>query len=213
MNARISCLLFTLFLVFDYGFVTAQFSLPLGSFKITSAYSIRLHPTLKMHKFHSGIDLSARYEPVFSIFSGLVTELGENEIIGKYVKITNGNLQGIYGHLSFVALKKGEWISAGAVLGLSGNTGRSTGPHLHLSIKISEKFVNPLAVINALLAINIKTYMEKTTTQTDNLSLAAMLVLLAQNGRVVLSEKQAQEYGTDVSDELPIEEEGEEDDY
>jgi len=144
-------------------------------------------------------------------FPGIVTEVAEDKIIGKYVKIAQGSLQSIYGHLSAVVVKKGELILAGDVLGISGNSGRSTGPHLHLSIKISEKFVNPLVVIKALLALNTNVMEQNNTAETDKLSLTVMLLLLAEKGSISLSEKQAEDYGVSVADHLPIEQEGGED--
>ncbi|MDN3586170.1 M23 family metallopeptidase [Pedobacter aquatilis] len=190
-----------------------QFALPLAGFKLNSAYGMRFHPLLKDYRFHSGIDLSARYEPVYSIFSGVVTQVGEDKIIGKYVKISQGDLQSIYGHLSAVVVEKGELVFAGEAVGISGNSGRSTGPHLHLSIKIFEKFVNPLVVIKALLALNINNRMEQNFAETDKYALSVMMLLLAENGSISLSAKQAEEYGVDVADHLPIEQEGGEDAY
>ncbi|RZM20696.1 MAG: M23 family metallopeptidase [Pedobacter sp.] len=191
----------------------AQFSLPLQNFRLTSNYGMRLHPTLKVERFHSGIDLSASYEPVYSILPGVVTDVGSDKIIGTYVKVSHEHLQSIYGHLSAVVVEKGTPISAGGMLGISGNSGRTSGPHLHLSIKKSEKFLNPRVVIKALLAITINNMDQNHIHQTDQLSLAVMLILLAEQGNISLSKAQSEAYGVNVADQLPIEEEGGEDDY
>ena len=187
----------------------AQFSLPLCKFQVTSHCGTRIHPITGLKQLHSGTDLAARYEPVYAILSGMVSAAGENEILGKYVKIDHGGMQSIYGHLSSVLVSKGEQVNSGKVIAISGNSGSSTGPHLHLSIKISGKFFNPLAVIKALLALTLDNHMETySITENDNLSLAAMLSLLAEKGSISLSETQASEYGVDQADKLPIEEEG-----
>jgi len=212
MSARIIGSFLTLIFSFTTICCCAQVAMPLAHFKLTSKYGMRFHPVLKAYRFHTGIDLSANYEVVYSIFSGVVTEVGENKINGKYVKISQGNLQSIYAHLSALLVRKGEWISAGDMLGVSGNSGRSTGPHLHLSIKISEKFVNPLALLKALLAQK-NNDMEQNIVDTDKLSLAIMMLMLAEKGSISLSEKQAEEYGVSVADHLPIEQEGGEDGY
>lgn len=206
----LSCLL-----VFNVSFsCLAQFSLPVNNFKLTSRYGIRVHPVLKLTHFHSGIDISASYEPVYSILSGEVSAKGEDKIIGKYVKISHGNLQSIYGHLSVVLVEKGARVSSGEMLGVSGNSGRTSGPHLHLSFKISEKFINPLVVIKALLAITINNRMQQDNiAETDKLSLTVMMLMLAEKGSISLSRKQAEEYGVNLADPLPNEEEGGEDDY
>ena len=181
---------------------------------MTSHFGPRIHPITGLKHLHSGTDLAARYEPVHAILSGRVNAAGENEILGKYVKIDHGGVQSIYGHLSSVLVSKGEHVNSGKLIAISGNSGRSTGPHLHLSIKISQKFFNPLAVIKALLALTLENHMETySITENDNLSLAAILSLLAEKGSISLSETQASEYGVDQADKLPIEEEGGNDEF
>lgn len=192
----------------------AQFSLPLSKFQITSHFGIRIHPITGFRHFHSGIDLSARYEPLYAILPGVVNATGEDKIIGKYVKIDHGSVLSIYGHLSSVLVNKGDSLHSGQIIAISGNSGRSSGPHLHLSIKISGKFFNPLAVIKALLALTITNHMNAySTIETDKLSLSAILALLAEKGSVSLSESQAKAYGVDQADELPVEEEGGQDGF
>ncbi|MFC3560168.1 M23 family metallopeptidase [Pedobacter jamesrossensis] len=192
----------------------AQVSLPLEKIQMTSPFGFRIHPISGSKQFHSGIDLSARYEPVYAILSGVVNATGEDEIIGKYVKIDHGGMQSIYGHLSSVWVGKGDTLHSGQIIAVSGSSGRSTGPHLHLSIKISGKFFNPLAVIKVLLASTLTKHMDTySTIENDKLSLAAILYLLAERGSISLSETQAREYGVDQADELPIEEEGGDDGF
>lgn len=201
------------FLIFSFSCL-AQFSLPVSTFKLTSGYGTRIHPVLKLSHFHSGIDISASYEPVYSILTGKVSAKGEDRFIGKYVRVSHGKLQSIYGHLSVVLVQEGAQVSSGQLLGISGNSGRTSGPHLHLSIKIFEKFINPLVVIKALLAITINNRMQKDNiAETDKFSLSVMMLLLAEKGRVSLSQQQAAEYGVSVADPLPKEEEGEADEY
>ena len=187
----------------------AQVSLPLAKFQITSSFGPRIHPITGLKQFHSGIDLSANFQGVNVMLSGVVIASGENAILGKYIKVKHGKLLSIYGHLSRVLVSRGDVVHSGQRIAISGNSGRSTGPHLHLSIKISEKFIDPLAVIKSLLALTIKNHMDSHSTfENDQLSLLAILSLLAEDRSISLSPAQASEYGVAQADEVPEEEGG-----
>jgi murein DD-endopeptidase MepM/ murein hydrolase activator NlpD len=90
--------------------------------------------------YHPGIDLGVPIgTPVKAVTDGVVLEAesdGYNSGYGSYVKIDHGNgLESLYAHLSTLRVQPGDQIAAGQVIGLSGNTGFSTGPHLHLEIR------------------------------------------------------------------------------
>lgn len=124
--------------------IRLQWSLPLPSLKVTSDYGHRIHPVTQTRDFHKGIDLSARCDPVLTVLDGTVVEIAFNPILGRYVRIDHGDLQSIYGHLSFILVDKGESISAGQPIAITGATGRVTGEHLHFSIRFRGRYINPI---------------------------------------------------------------------
>lgn len=111
---------------------------------ITSRYGDidRLHPN-----GHTGIDFSLQEgTPLKSIFDGVVEKVvdygGENIGKGVLVKFSDGTT-GIYGHMSRILVEEGDKVAEGQTLGLSGNTGYSTGPHLHFGLKDNGHFIDP----------------------------------------------------------------------
>lgn len=112
--------------------------------RITSRYGevSQLHPT-----GHKGVDIALNEgTPLRSVSDGIVervVDLG-SENIGKGVIIRyDDNTQTIYGHMSDIKVKVGELVQDGQIIGYSGNTGHSTGPHLHFGLKESGQFVDP----------------------------------------------------------------------
>ena len=99
--------------------------------------SIVVADSVPVHKriMHNGIDLSARYEKVYSMFPGTVIKVGQDSRSGKFVTVRTGNYTISYCHLSQQLVKEKEFVSAGTIIAISGNTGASTGPHLHLTTK------------------------------------------------------------------------------
>ena len=106
-------------------------SLPLKSIHITSRFGMRHHPLLHRYCLHNGVDLKAHYENVFSMFPGKVVSIGQNKRSGKYVIIQTDSYSISYCHLSSILVRDGQYVHAGEVIAVSGNTGLSTGPHLH----------------------------------------------------------------------------------
>ncbi|WP_169306872.1 M23 family metallopeptidase [Pedobacter polaris] len=134
-------------------FKTAR--LPLNRIYLTSGFGYRTHPvTGERNKFHSGIDLNARTDTVYSILHGVVKETGYNSIIGNFIRITHGNYTSIYGHLSYRFVKPGDLVASGTPVGISGATGRVTGEHLHFSIKYKDQFLNPLPFLYQMMNLD-----------------------------------------------------------
>ena len=77
------------------------------------------------------------------MLDGVVSETGENDRAGKYVRLTHGNITVCYCHLSRIRVRKGDIVLAGDKVAVSGNSGRTTGPHLHLTAKMNGKSINP----------------------------------------------------------------------
>lgn len=125
-----------------------SFSYPLRSIHITSDFGLRKHPILKKYCMHNGLDLKAYYEDVYSMFPGIVMSTGQDNRSGKYIIIKTGTYSVSYCHLSRVEVEKGAYVNAGDVIAQSGNTGMSTGPHLHLTIKNNGKVIDPAIILN-----------------------------------------------------------------
>ena len=140
--------------------------MPLNSgISITSPYGIRIHPIFGATKFHNGIDLAANYENVYSVLDGIVTETGwDNNGGGNYLKIKHfDRFETAYLHLSEIYYRVGEFVKAGLIIAKSGNSGNSTGPHLHFSVKEFGQSINPSHFLNDLIKVNqlIATYYAK----------------------------------------------------
>jgi len=129
---------------------------PKGSFqspvngRITSAFGNRHHPILGKMLHHDGIDISRPVgTPVRPISSGIVTFSGTNGGYGQMVEIDHGNgLTSRYAHLSTLAVREGEQILSGQTIGQVGETGLTTGPHLHLEIRRRNSPIDPLTVLH-----------------------------------------------------------------
>ena len=130
--------------------------MPLDYITITSHYGYRQDPFTKCQRFHDGIDLRCGNGLVYSMLPGRVAVVHHGDTgYGNYVILDHGSLRCLYGHLSEIYAKEGSEVPAGAVVGLVGSTGRSTGPHLHiqlqrLSANNSWTSVDPMPFIKAL---------------------------------------------------------------
>jgi len=123
-----------------------------GKMAITSFYGTRIHPISGTRKMHRGIDLKAYYENIYAVMDGIVTAVGRSATGGNYIKILHyGRFETSYLHLSEIYYRTGEFVKAGFILGRSGNTGNSTGPHLHFSVKEFGQNINPTHFLNDLI--------------------------------------------------------------
>ncbi len=106
----------------------------------------RLHPVTGRKAPHNGVDLAVPYgTKVLSTGDGVISRVGNHPYAGRYVDINHsGSYTTRYLHLSKVLVKRGERVKRGQTIALSGNTGRTTGPHLHFEFHISGRPVNPL---------------------------------------------------------------------
>jgi murein DD-endopeptidase MepM/ murein hydrolase activator NlpD len=123
-------------------------SLPLGKPAvgvINSSYGPRMDPITHTAAFHSGIDILGNTgDEVRATAEGKVISAGENGGYGNYILIDHGNAYSTgYGHLLKYRVKEGDHVNRGQVIGLIGDTGRSTGPHLHYEISVNSKTIDP----------------------------------------------------------------------
>jgi murein DD-endopeptidase MepM/ murein hydrolase activator NlpD len=115
----------------------------------TSGFGPRRDPVHGRAAFHQGLDISAPAgKPVYATADGLVVRAGHQGELGNHVALSHGfGLTTRYGHLSRVAVRPGQRVRRGDVVGYVGNTGRSTGYHLHYEVLRDGAQVNPLAYI------------------------------------------------------------------
>lgn len=122
---------------------------PLKSIKVTSPYGYRCDPFTGKQSWHNGLDLRAKNEPAYAMMDGIVEKVGYDNRSGNYVTLRHGNYRVSYCHLSSIIVRKGEYVYPGIIVGVTGNTGRSTGSHLHLTCKKDGKSVNPAILLIA----------------------------------------------------------------
>lgn len=120
---------------------------PLKSINVTSPYGYRRDPFTGKLSWHNGLDLRAKNEPAYAMMDGIVEKVGYDNRSGNYVTLRHGNYHVSYCHLSSIMVRKGEYVYPGIIVGVTGNTGRSTGSHLHLTCKKDGKSINPMNLI------------------------------------------------------------------
>ncbi len=119
--------------------------LPQSTATVTSDYGWRTDPIHGRARFHGGVDLRYAYgQEVHAAAAGVVSFAGEKGGYGTTVVIDHGNgLETRYAHLSATDVREGDRIDAGALIARSGNSGRSTGPHLHFEVRQDGRTVDP----------------------------------------------------------------------
>lgn len=124
---------------------------PMDTYRITSRFGDRPDPFEKNTRFHRGLDIAGpTNSKVKATADGVVTYAGERRGYGNYVKIRHENsITTEYAHLKSIAVKVGDAVKRGDLLGLQGNTGRSTGTHLHYEIRVDNEVKDPRDFIKA----------------------------------------------------------------
>ena len=124
-----------------------ELSWPLkGPMKITSPYGERMHPIIGEEAFHRGVDLRAAYgSPILAPADGVVLYIGTETTYGNMIVVLHGGgIATVYGHLWKFAVQPYERVQKGQILGYTGDTGFSTGPHLHFEVRQDAEPTNPL---------------------------------------------------------------------
>jgi murein DD-endopeptidase MepM/ murein hydrolase activator NlpD len=115
--------------------------------RITSSFGYRVHPITGGYLFHEGLDISGIVgTPIKSSADGVVSYAGCKDYYGKVIMIDHpaSGFKTIFAHLSKQAVVSGQAVKRGDIIGYMGNTGRSTGPHLHFEVHKHQRTVNPL---------------------------------------------------------------------
>ncbi|QJB57944.1 M23 family metallopeptidase [Pseudodesulfovibrio sp. zrk46] len=112
---------------------------------VTSGFAWRTSPFTGKREFHKGIDISApRGTPVYAPARGSITFTGRDGAYGLSIRLKhNASLSTRFAHLHRIAVKNGKKVTRGELIGYVGNTGRSTGPHLHYEVRLNGVPVNP----------------------------------------------------------------------
>jgi murein DD-endopeptidase len=127
---------------------------PLSKIVITSRYGYRCDPFTGKRTLHGGIDLSAKVgEPTYAMLAGVVIKVGSDARSGNFVTIRHGSFTVSYCHLTRSLVAVGTKVRPGDTIALAGNTGRSTGPHLHLTVKYNGALIDPMVVMTYISKI------------------------------------------------------------
>ena len=113
---------------------------------LSSVYGYRQNPfDASKRTYHNGMDLACSMGTyVYAALAGKVTTTGYNDVYGNYIIVTHhSGYKTLYGHLSSVLCKKGQYVTTDSKIGRVGSTGMSTGPHLHFTVYKNGKTVNP----------------------------------------------------------------------
>ncbi len=113
---------------------------------VASGFKYRMHPILKIRKFHKGMDFKAATgTPIYASGNGKVALAQRSATFGKVVYIDHGfGYRTIYAHMSKIATRKGRKVKRGDIIGYVGNTGRSVGSHLHYEVHKNGRALNPI---------------------------------------------------------------------
>ena len=120
-----------------------------AKFRISSRFGPRLDPFTGARSYHTGVDYACPMgTPITAAASGTIAFTGVSPVFGNYVIIRHSNgYQSLYGHMSQIIAKKGQYVSQGTRIGLVGSTGYSTGPHLHFTVYKNGKLVDPMSLV------------------------------------------------------------------
>lgn len=116
--------------------------------KIGSGFGMRLHPIDKVMKMHNGVDIGAPVgTPVYCPADGQVIVNGMSPSAGNHLHIQSGVMTFVFMHLSRQLVGQAQCVKKGQQIALSGNTGKSTGPHLHYEVRINSVAVDPMPYV------------------------------------------------------------------
>jgi hypothetical protein len=115
------------------------------NYKISSSFGEQIHPISKKLRHHDGIDFAAPLgTPIYAPANGTILKVLHDDKYGKHLLIDHGNgFETIFAHLSDFSVKEGEKVAKGQLIGKVGNTGMSTGPHLHYEVIKDGRRINP----------------------------------------------------------------------
>jgi len=127
-----------------------------GNYQVTSPFGERTDPVSGTSEYHTGVDFGVPLgTEIKAAADGVVVQAGTNGGYGNSVTIDHGGgMETLYGHLSKVLVSVGQKVKQGDIIGLSGSTGKSTGPHLHFEIRKNGQPVDPMPYLSGLDSFN-----------------------------------------------------------
>jgi len=141
-----------------------------GDFYVASGYKMRMHPILKINKFHKGMDFTApKGTPVYASGDGKIYRAQRSSTFGKVIYIDHGyGYKTIYAHLSKMLVRRGNQIKRGDLIGYVGSTGLSVAPHLHYEVHKNNVAVNPINFYYGDLSVGEFADLQKTSEESQS---------------------------------------------
>ncbi len=120
--------------------------------RISDGWGLRVHPITNQIEFHYGIDIANQMgTPIYATAKGRVSKIDYDSGYGKRILLDHeGGFVTVYAHLYSYLVRVGDEVGKGQIIGLMGNTGLSTGPHLHYEVRRAEEKLNPTAYLNRI---------------------------------------------------------------
>jgi murein DD-endopeptidase MepM/ murein hydrolase activator NlpD len=120
-------------------------SIPPSEGFISSSFGVRRNPFTSLPDFHEGLDISNEIgTPIVATANGVVRFAGTKGSFGRVIEVQHEHgISTLFGHLAKVLVQPGDQVTRGETIGLMGNTGKSTGPHLHYEVRVNDQPVNP----------------------------------------------------------------------
>lgn len=128
-------------------------SYPMDKIVVTSRMGMRNDPFTGKRTYHNGLDLRADKQYVLAMFNGVIESVATDARAGNYMVINHGDYTVSYCHLSKALVREGTFVSAGEVVAVSGNSGRSKGPHLHITCRYKGKYINPYTLFQYIESV------------------------------------------------------------
>ena len=115
---------------------------------VSSKFGSRESEYQKVTGYHTGVDVAAEEGTIIKAsMEGIVELVSSEGDYGNHINIRSNNVSTLYAHCSKIFVKEGQIVGQGQEIGVVGNTGNSTGPHLHFEIRIDDRFVDPLKIL------------------------------------------------------------------
>lgn len=137
---------------------------------VASGYKMRMHPILKINKFHKGMDFTAPIgTPIYASGNGRVIKAERSSTYGNVVYISHGyGYKTIYAHMSKIKIKNGQQVKRGDLIGFVGNTGLSVSAHLHYEIHKNGVALNPINFYYGDLSLDEFTKLQKASDESQS---------------------------------------------
>ncbi len=141
-----------------------------GDFYVASGYKMRMHPILKINKFHKGMDFTApKGTPIYASGDGKIYRAQRSTTFGNVVYIDHGyGYKTIYAHMNKMTVKRGEQVKRGDLIGYVGNTGLSVAPHLHYEVHKNDIALNPINFYYGDLSLDEFSKLQRTSEESQS---------------------------------------------